>query len=137
MAQQTLILNISEDLYHRLKQRAGAAHRSVEAEVVNTLSASVAADAEKPGALAELLDALARMDDEALWQASRNTLAREADEGLRQLRARRVHEQLTAEEVQRQTDLLRQYDRGLLIRSHSIVLLRQRGRTIDTLLAQP
>ncbi len=133
MAQQTLILNISDDLYHRLKQRAEAAHRSVEAEVVNTLSASVAADAGRRTDLAELLDALAQMDDEALRQASRNTLAREADEGLRQLRARRTQEQLTAEELERQTELLRQYDRGLLIRSQALALLKQRGRNIDAL----
>lgn len=48
MAHQTLTLNILDDLYNRLKERAEAAHRTVEAEVLNILAGAVA-DNELPG----------------------------------------------------------------------------------------
>lgn len=138
MADQPLNVNLPDDLYSRLKKRAEEANHTIEDEVVGVLVASTPDDESLPVGLVKLLDFMALMDDETLWRiAERNTLIHEAHKGLRQLRAKSQGKGLTPAEEQRQTDLLEQYDEGVLIRSKALALLKQRGRNIDALLVQP
>jgi plasmid stability protein len=138
MANQTLTINFPDDLYGRLKKRAEETHRTIEDEVIGVLEASTPDDERLPVGLVRLLDFMALMDDETLWRiAESNTLTREAHKGLQQLRAKSQGKGLTPAEEQRQTDLLEQYDEGVLIRSKALALLKQRGRNIDALLVQP
>lgn len=90
-----------------------------------------------PVDLSEFLATMPQMDDSALWQAARNTLAREADEKLRQLNTKRQRRKLTNAEEHLRSELLHQYDRGVLIRSRAAVLLKQRGYDVNVLLVQP
>lgn len=137
MAHQTLTLNIPDDLYNRIKSRAEASHRSIEEEAAELLGASAPEEDALPADLAELLDSMALLDDEALWRAAHNTLAREAAEEIRRLRARRESKGLSVAEQQQLGDLLRQYDRGILIRAEAAALLKQRGHEVDVLLERP
>lgn len=137
MADQTLTVNLPDDLYSRLRKRADEAHHTIEDEVVGVLEASMPDDESLPVGLVKLLDFMTLMDDETLWRiAERNTLTREAHKGLQQLRAK-SHKGLTPAEEQRQADLLEQYDEGVLVRSKALALLKQRGQNIDALLVQP
>jgi plasmid stability protein len=127
-------LSIPDDLYERLKQRAEAAHQTVQAQLVQTLSAGLESEQEAPGDVPEMLEAMTHLSDEALWDAARNPLAREATEKLRRSRHKRSKHGLSLEDWQRQDELLRQYDRGILIRSQALLLLKQRGHDIASLL---
>lgn len=137
MADETLTLNVPENLYQRLRQRAAVEHRSVEEVVIDTLVTAVPEEDGITPELEHLLKSMASLDDESLWRAARNDLAREAAEEIRRLRARRERKGLTLDERQRYADLLRQYDRGILIRAEAAALLKQRGHDVEVLRQRP
>lgn len=126
MAHQTLTLNIPDDLYDRLKKRAEAAHRTVEAEVLDVVAGAVA-DGELPVDVAQALAALAVADDETLWQAARSRLSQNVSDEIEELHFKRQREGLTDGEQQRLAGLMRQYERVLAIRSEAMGLLTERG----------
>jgi plasmid stability protein len=134
MADQAMYLNIPDDLYQRLKRRAEEMHRSVEEEALVALATSVPQKDELPHDWKELLDSMSALDDEALWQAAQNDLGRKANAGIRRLRAKRRTRGLTVAEQERLAELLRQEDKGMLIRAQALLLLKQRGRDIEPLL---
>jgi hypothetical protein len=134
MADQSLTLRLPDALLERLKQLAENDHRSVEEEAINRLAASIPEDDELPPDLRRLLDSMQGLDDESLWRAARNDLARKASVEIRRLQARRKRKDLTVDEQQRLGHLLRQYDRGILIRAEAAALLKQRGHDVDVLL---
>lgn len=130
-------VSLPEDLYERLKRLAENDHRSVEEEAAVRLAASLPEDDEIPPDLRQLLDSMPGLDDENLLRAARNNLARKASAEIGRLQSRRKHQGLTVVEQQRLGHLLRQYDRGILIRSHALALLKQRGHDITPLLELP
>jgi plasmid stability protein len=125
---------LPEDVYERLKRLAENDHRSVEEEAAERLAASIPEDEALPADLVEFLDSMQCLDDETLWRLARNDLARKASAGIRRLQARRRRQGLTVAEQQRLSHLLRQYDRGILIRGEAAALLKQRGHDVDVLL---
>jgi len=134
MAEETLTLHVPEYLYQRLKQRADGAHRPIEVEALDLLAADTGEHESDSTEMHDLKEAMAQLSDEELWAEARNSLAREATEKLRRLREKRRRTSLTLAEWQRRDELLRQYDRGILIRAHAARLLKERGHTIDVLL---
>jgi len=134
MAEETLTLNVPERMYQRLKQRAEEEHRSLEEAALAALAASVPEKEQLPPAWEELLDSMTSLDDEALWRAALNEVGRRANAGIHRLRAKRQARSLTVAEEERLAELLRQEDRGLLIRAQACALLKQRGRDIEPLL---
>ncbi len=134
MANQMLPLPIPDDLYQRLKRRAEEMHRSVEEEALAALETSVPQKEELPRDWKELLDSMSALDDEALWQAAQNEVGRKANAGIRRLRAKRRTRGLTVAEQERLAELLRQEDKGMLIRAQALLLLKQRGRDVEPLL---
>lgn len=137
MAEQALTLYIPDHLYQQLKQRAEGTHRPIEAEALDLLAANAAEEEGVSAELQDLHETMSHLSDEELWAAARNPLAQQATEELRRLRAKRRRSGLSLAEWQHRDDLLRQYDRGILIRSHAAVLLKERGHDIDVLLEQP
>lgn len=137
LSQQTLILSLPDDLYRRIKQHAEQSGRTLEEEVERALAEAIPADEQVTPELERMLASLALLDDDALWQAARNDLAREAAEEIRRLRARRERKGLSDAEKQRFSDLLYQYDKGILIRAEAAVQLKERGYDVGVLLQQP
>jgi len=137
MAQQTLILNIPDDLYHRLQQRAEFSRRTMEDELLDLLTTAMVDD-EIPADIQEAVAALASLDDAVLWQTARDShLTPEQAEEVEELHFKRQREGLTNSEQQRLTWLMHQYDKALLVRSHALGLLKERGHDIQPLLQQP
>jgi plasmid stability protein len=137
MAQQTLTLNIPDDLFQRLKQQAKQTGRTIEEEAKNVLATGVPADERMTPELEQMLAGMTLLDDESLWRAARNDLAREAAEEIRRLRAKRARKGLSDAEKQRLADLLYQYDKGILIRAEAAALLKARGHDVNVLLQRP
>ncbi|HEY7356910.1 MAG TPA: hypothetical protein VH590_10610 [Ktedonobacterales bacterium] len=138
MADQTLTLHISDDFYHRLKQRAEFRRRSIEEELLNLATNAMVED-EIPADILEAVAALAQLDDQTLWQVARSSrLSPEQSREIEELNFKRQRgEALTPEEQQRLADLLHQYDKALLVRAHAVGQLKERGQNVDVLLDQP
>jgi hypothetical protein len=131
---QTLKLNISGDLYNRIKKQAEVSHRSIEAEAAIALESVIPEEEDIPARLKDIVESMALLDDEALERAACNTRTRDAAEKIRKLRARRKSKGLTTGEQDRLATLLRQYDEGILIRAEAAALLKRRGKDVNGLL---
>ncbi len=137
MPDQTVTLNLPPALYHTLKQRAEQHRRTVEAETLDVLAASLPAGGSLPPDLEEALQPLALLDDEVLWRAARTGLAAEATGRMEELHLKRQREGLTESEGESLGQLVRQYERAMLVRAKAAALLRQRGHQVDELLQAP
>lgn len=136
MTSQTLTLEVPAVLYSHLKKRAEQTQRSVEAETLELLAASVPATEELPANLQQALTPLALLDDEALRQAACSRLGPEAAGELEALHFKQQREGLTETETQRRVELINQYERAMLVRAQATALLRQRGHDVSNLLGQ-
>ena len=138
MANETLNMRIPAPIYHRLKERAKAAHRSVEDEVLTIVSAAIAEDV-LPASLEAALAALTTADDTTLWRTARDSHLSQADsDAIEQLHFQRQRgETLSAQQEQRLDELMEQYERAMLLRAQAAALLKGRGQNVDSLLARP
>ncbi len=138
MADQALTLDIPDDFYYRLKQRAEYRRRSIEEELL-TLATTAMVEDEIPADILEAVAALDLLDDESLWQTARSSkLTPEQSQEIEDLHFKRQRgETLTADERQRLADSLHQYDKALLVRAHAVGRLKERGYDVDVLLEQP
>ncbi|HLY32859.1 MAG TPA: hypothetical protein VKQ36_17680 [Ktedonobacterales bacterium] len=138
MANETLNMHIPAPIYHRLRARANAAHRSVEDEVLTIVTAAIAEDA-LPADLEAALAALETADDVALWRTARASQLTQAEsDEIEQLHFKRQRgESLAAQEEERLDDLMQHYHRAMLLRAQAVALLKERGHDVDTLLAAP
>jgi plasmid stability protein len=137
MANQTLTLEVPGGLYTRLKERAEQAHRSVEAELLDVLATVVAEADDLPADLNQALTSLELLDDEELGRAARGGLARTLAAELEALHFKQQREGLTEAERQRCAELVRQYERAMLLRAQAVAVLRQRGHDVSSLAVLP
>ena len=117
MAVQTLTVELPEGLFSRLRQRAAQANHTVEAELVDVLAGAIARDQDLPIELETELAGLRSLDDPALWKLARERLADETSLHLADLHSKRQLEGLTGDESEELTDLVRQYERVMLLRA--------------------
>lgn len=133
---QTLELTLSNELYQQVKQRAGQANRTVEAEVIAAVEALLAPDNlsdELLPTLAEEIAQLPFLDDDHLWQAARQIAPAEKNERMQALVLKQQAEGLTPTEQEEAQQLQFYAHRLMLIRGEAAVLLQQRGFNISTL----
>lgn len=138
MANELLSMRIPDSIYHRLKERANAAHRSIEDEVLTIVTAAIAEDA-LPVDLEAELTALETVDDATLWRTARNSrLSQKESDEIEHLHFKRQRgESLTSQEGERLDKLMAQYHRAMLLRAQAAALLKERGQDVDTLLQRP
>jgi plasmid stability protein len=136
MSSQIVTLDIPSGLFTRLQKRAKQAKRSVEDETLELLSATVSADGPSDESQ-QALDSLQLLDDASVERAARSQLASELSAELESLHFKQQREGLTEGESQRCAELLRAYERAMLIRASAAALLRQRGLDIPNFAAQP
>ena len=134
MPSQSLLLQVPDELYDRLRQRAERTHRSIETELLNVLTAAVETPSELSDDLAEALAPLALLDDEALWRAARSHLDAQVATELEMLNVKQQGEGLLPSEDQRRLLLLRHYERAMLVRAQAAALLKERGHDVAELL---
>lgn len=135
MSTHTLTLHLPDRLYARLQERALVSARTLEAELLEVLSAAVPADESLPHSLAEDLARLDTMSDEDLWQAAGSRLSETEAVQLEVLHAERQKEGLSESESRTLAELVEQYERSMLIRARAAALLKQRGHDISGLAA--
>ena len=133
MAVYPVTLNVPEAAYEKIQRAAEKVQRPVDELLVEAIVA-VAPTIES--ASADLNAAVAQMaylNDAALWQAARSTMAPEQRERLATLHDIQQRRPLsTAEQAENQA-LLRLYREVLLVRAQAAVLLKQRGYDVSDL----
>src|SRR5262249_39611408 len=95
MSEQTVVLNIPDAVYSRLRSRAEQHQRSIEAESLDVIVAAVSAGDD----ISEVLAGMELLDNDALWRAGRSRLAPEMAAQLEELHDKQQREGLTAEEA--------------------------------------
>ncbi len=135
MAQQMVMLHMPDELYRRLRRRAEQAHRSVADEVLELVATAIPVDDEVPADLLEALAPLPSLSDAALWRVARSLLPVEVSAELEALHLKRQRETLTVAEAERAAELVRQYDRTMLLRAEAALLLKQRGHDVSEIAA--
>lgn len=133
MSVQSITVEMPVGLYDRLKRRAEQAHRSVEAEVVETVAAAVPTDEELSPDLVAALAQLATVDDATLWQAVRSRFPEEKAAQLEKLHLRRQAIGLSQAEMHQAAALAQEMEKFMFLRAQAMALLMQRGYDLSTL----
>lgn len=131
MSQQTITFDVPTSLYNQLKQRADQASRTVEDELLDVLAATV--PERLPDEISKAIASLALLDDDALWRVARNHMPVDLAEQLESLHLKRQRDGLTDAEAQQSSELVRQYERAMLLRAQAAALLNERGQHISQL----
>lgn len=134
MTNPTVTLTLPISVYERLKARAVQTHRSVEAEALDLLVMAVPIADELPADLEAAISPLTLLDDVALWQAARIHFGSADALQLEQLHHKQQREGLTEAEQQTVDQLVRHYERTMLVRAQAAALLKQRGHNVSSLL---
>lgn len=128
---ETLTVKVPSGLFGRIKKRAEQANHSVEDEVLGLLAATV------PGEDEDLIASLELLDNAALERAARSHLLPEFAAELETIHLKQQREPLTEAETKRAAELVRAYERSMLIRAQSAALLKKRGVDVSHLISQP
>jgi hypothetical protein len=131
MATQTLTVHVPDRLYSRLEQRASESNRTVEAELVEVLSTAIPTEFEMPPELGRELALLDQLDDASLWRAVQEKLPAETSARLEQMHLKQRGEGLSETETDDLAELVRQYERTMLVRARAAVLLKHRGHDVS------
>ena len=133
MSIRPVVLQLPDDMYDRLQQRAEQAHHTLESELLEVLASAVTASDELSRNLAEALSSLAFLDDDDLWRAARSHLPKESAARLESLHLKAQRVGLTDREKTEEAALLRKYERCMLVRAEAAALLNHRGHDIHML----
>ena len=128
MAQQPVVLQLPEDLYERVRQVAQDSHRPLETVLLDSLSLLFG---DLPDNAELTPQILATFSDEQLWAVVERELTWPQDIRLRELTTLGKHGSLSAEEQAEMERLVDQVDRYVLVRSHALLFLKQRGHDIE------
>jgi hypothetical protein len=133
MTTRTLTVNISEEIYRRLEERARAAAQPVDSIVVQTIAQSFAPKERLPPALRSELDAMEYLSDDDLWAIARSVASPDTLALYDLLLERKREGMLTSEGRQWLVQVEQDTDSLMVRKAHALLLLKQRGHTLPTL----
>lgn len=127
MPARTVTLHLPGEVYERLQEQADQARRPLEAELLDVILSALQKQDEMPEVLATTLDQLRALDNQALTEMARSHLSIEESAQLEALNLKQQRNGLDTQEQQWRDDMLRQYERTLLIRAEAAGLRQERG----------
>jgi hypothetical protein len=132
-------IEVPEELYVQLEQRARAAAQSVDSVAAQTLARSlpIAPEADLPQAVQDELAAMAHLSDEALWTIAGSTMNSDTLALYDVLRERKASGTLTPEGQQWLTRLSQEADALMLRKAQAYALLKSRGHQLPALADLP
>lgn len=133
MSHQTITVSVPEETYEPFRQRAEREQRTVEEAVVEAMQNTLT---EGEGAAADrqtVLTALAALATDALWQFVERGAETEDVLLLAALNEKRQREGLTVAEENAVRQLIRHYDRAVLMRAEALALLHLRGEDVSAI----
>jgi hypothetical protein len=135
MSHHTLTLDIPDNLYDRLAERAARSQRSVADEALAAMALNVPTEDDLTPALARVLHDLNALDDTQLRRAAERTLSQRDERHLRALSRRNSASEITPVEADELAVLLDRLEDIGLIRAKATALLHARGHEVGD--AQP
>ncbi|MBI4674789.1 MAG: hypothetical protein HY741_24350 [Chloroflexi bacterium] len=133
MSAQTIQLDLPETVYQQIQRAAAKAHRPFNDVLVEAVSAVAPVMEMPPSSFRNALAQMAYLNDAALWQAARATMAPSQRERLEELHDQFQRAGLAAQERQEEQQLLALYRETILVRAQAAVLLKQRGYDVSNL----
>lgn len=121
-------LNLPADLYARIQEAAARSDQPVESVLVESLALLFGTSPVDWDHLAETLETLT---DAQLWALVHRRVAWTAGARLRELTARGKQALLSGEEQAELATLIDEADRLMLLRSHALLVLHQRGHDVE------
>ena len=134
MAMQTLTIDLADELYEQLRERARSSPQSIQEALTALLVDALPLEHEMPSDRDAAIAPLALLSDEALRYAARTRLSADLVADLEDLHLQQQREGLSEHDAAREALLLRQYERVLLVRAEAARLLHTRGRDVSSLL---
>ncbi len=125
MTQASILLQLPDELYERLREIADDSHRPVESVLIDSLSLLF-------GDLPTINpEQLVKFSDEQLWALVHRQIAWPQDARLRELTARGKQGRLSEDEQSELEALIDAYDQYVLLRSQALIQLKQRGYNVE------
>ncbi len=134
MSYQQITISLPERVYRQVEKLSQARQRSVAEEVTAVVTAALPDQEQLPPDLEAELNQLDQLSDEELLGAARMTAPPEKTERMQFLVDKQQLEGLTAVEQEEAALLSRFFNRIMLVRAKTAVLLKVRGYDIDQLL---
>ncbi|MBI4771402.1 MAG: hypothetical protein HY784_13595, partial [Chloroflexi bacterium] len=115
MTTRTITLNLPESLYSRVEKAARHQHRSAEEILLTAVDNVLPRETELPAQLAQALEKLIFLNDQALRQAARSTFSADQSARLEFLTAASKTRPLSSEEQEELNTLIARYEYILLV----------------------
>jgi hypothetical protein len=128
MSQQSVVVQLPDALYERIREIAEQSNRPLETVLVDSLALLFG---ELPAETDFSAEMLQNLNDEQLWALVYRPLAWPQESRLRELIALGKRTALTDAEQAEIESLIRLVDRYTLLRSHALLLLKQRGHDVE------
>lgn len=128
---QSITVELPDNLYKRIRQRARERNRSVEAET--TEAVELAFSALLPPTTADLLEQLPFLTDQELWHTAQMRVPDEKAGRMQELIWKEQGEGLTAAEEEEATQLQQYARHVMLVRARATTLLAERGQDVSEL----
>jgi plasmid stability protein len=136
MPSQTLTVSVPDEVLARLRDRARQAKRTVEAEVVNLLADATSAENSLPPDIDAVVAAIGSLDGPALRVAAPSHLSKKESARLAALHHKRQKDGLTRAEDNGRRELMRRYDKAVVVRATALAELHKRGVDVAEFVAQ-
>ncbi|MEW5987017.1 MAG: hypothetical protein AB1791_10325 [Chloroflexota bacterium] len=130
MTAEVVTLKLPRRVYEQIQQAAAKAQRPVNDVLVEAVTAVAPVAGVASRELRMSLAQMAYMNDAALWQAARSTVAPDQQQRLEALHHEQQRRPLTPKEQAEEQGLLALYRETILVRAQAAVLLKQRGYDI-------
>src|SRR5258708_35376907 len=128
MTQQSVVLQLPEELYERVRQVAEDSKRPVENVLLESLAVLIADLPDDATLSPQVIETLS---DEQLWAIVHRLLVWPQEVRLRELTALGKQGGLTSEEHAEMERLVDQIDRYVLMRSQALLVLKNRGHNVE------
>lgn len=133
MALQTLTLRLPDSIYQRLVDLAQKSDRPLEEETVSLLNSALMTDAELVADISDRLNQLSLLTDEELWSAATSQSSEDDNDLMQELLEKQQRQGLTPEESEQVQMLSNHFNRIMMVRAKSAVLLAERGNDVSKL----
>jgi hypothetical protein len=132
MLNQSVLIDLPENIYNKYKQRAEQMQRSVEAEIVESIARAAPANADDLSAeLHDLVVQLGFLDDKALFRIARSHQPKKEATRIETLHFKRQSEGLADSESKELAELMKKFDRWFVLRNEALGLLLERGQDVS------
>jgi uncharacterized phage-associated protein len=132
MSNQSVLIDLPENIYNKYKQRAEQMQRSVEAEIVESIAKAAPANADDLSAeLQDLVVQLGFLDNKALARIARSNQPKKETARIETLHFKRQSEGLADSESKELAELMKKFDRWFVLRNEALGILLERGQDVS------